>query len=260
MFLEQGADVHLKTEGECVEHAIYAAAVSRTQIERTRQVVVESEVDAVVSGQAYASVRRAWRTLATTEEDLLRSPRKYVVPGSSDAEFVAEIKFGASLKVRDITVGDVRAMQESRIGNRVAKTEIDKGRERIKSVCKMIAPVNRHVTGAQPFRGACRGDCDVQARAQVKSRLFCGIPETQIPIPHAARGSRACLRSGRLDEEVQYTHAHGKVLAKGVANGRVYVSDKPIRVAAALIGLCPREPLLLDAAFSCPLRHGLRHG
>ena len=43
---------------------------------------------------------------------MLRPPWKYVVAGGSDTEFVAQIEFGASLKVRDIAVGDVRAVQE----------------------------------------------------------------------------------------------------------------------------------------------------
>ncbi len=58
MALEQRTYVHLNAEGERVEHAVHTAAVSRTQVERARQVVVDSKVDPIISGQAYASFRR----------------------------------------------------------------------------------------------------------------------------------------------------------------------------------------------------------
>jgi hypothetical protein len=57
-FLKQGADVHPNAEGKRVEDAVQTAAVSRAQIERARQVVVDSEVDPIISGQADAPFRR----------------------------------------------------------------------------------------------------------------------------------------------------------------------------------------------------------
>src|SRR5438132_3598789 len=180
-------------------------------------------------------------------ERFAAAPWKYVVAGSSDTEFVAQIEFGASLKVRDIAVGDVRSVKEPCVGNRVGKADIDKRREQIKFVGKMIAPVHRHVASAEAFRGACRWGRSVQARAEVKSRPFRDIRETQIRISHTTRGGRACLRSRWLEEEIRYTHVHGKVFAKRVTNGRVCVRDKPIGVAASFIGLCPRESILLRA-------------
>lgn len=59
MALEQRANVHLNAERERVQHVVHAAAVSRTQIKGARHVVVESEVNAVVSRQAYAPFFRA---------------------------------------------------------------------------------------------------------------------------------------------------------------------------------------------------------
>ena len=58
-FLEEGADVHPNAEGKRIEGAVHTAAVSRAQIERARQVVVGSEVDPIVSREAYAPFRRA---------------------------------------------------------------------------------------------------------------------------------------------------------------------------------------------------------
>src|SRR5215469_64405 len=221
MALEQRADVDLNAEGKRIEHVVHTAAVSRTQVERACQVVVESDVDPVVPGQAHAPSRRARRTLVATNEDLLRSPRKYVVAGTSDTEFVAEIEFGACLKVGDIAVGSVRAAQEPRVRNRVAKSKIDEGRDRIKSVGKMIAPVNGHMTSAQSLRGACGRERAVQAGVEIKSTPFRGISETQVRISHAIRGGGAGLRGRRIDEEIWHAHVHGKVFAKAVANGRV---------------------------------------
>src|SRR5215469_13900931 len=70
--------------------------------------------------------------LAAAKEDLLRSPREYVVGGSGDAELVANIKFGACLEVRNIAISDVRPVQKPRVRNRVAKTEIEKRCKKIK--------------------------------------------------------------------------------------------------------------------------------
>ena len=56
-FLEQGSHVHLKAERKCIEHAVHTAAVSSTQIKRARQVVVDSEIDPIISCQADAPLR-----------------------------------------------------------------------------------------------------------------------------------------------------------------------------------------------------------
>src|SRR5216683_4396273 len=123
----------------------------------------------------------------------------------------------------------------------------------------MIAPVNRHVASAQSLRAACRWNRALQARAEVKSRPFRGICETQVRISHAIRGGRSRLRSRRLEEEIRYAHVHGKVFGKGVANGRVYVGDEPIRISVSFIGLRPRESILLDT-IARPLWPSLSHG
>src|SRR5262249_40776144 len=176
------------------------------------------------------------------------------------AKFAPQIEFGASLKVREGAVRDVGAVQETCVGNRVAEAEINKGGERIESVGKMIVPVNCHVSRAQHLRRACGRERAAQAGAEIKSKPFRGISETQVRVPHAIRGGRARLRGRRLDEEVWYAHVHGKVFAEDVANGRVYVRDESIRVPAAFISLRPCESPLLDAAFTCRLRLGLGRG
>ena len=58
-FFEQGTDVYLDAEGKRVEDAVDTAAVSRVQIEHAGQVVVDSKVDPIVSGKAYAPFHRA---------------------------------------------------------------------------------------------------------------------------------------------------------------------------------------------------------
>ena len=94
VLLDQRGDVHGNAKREGIERAVNTSAVSRTQIERACQVVVESEIDSVVSGQACAAFRRTRGALATTEENLLRPPGEDVVAGSRDTEFVAQIEFG----------------------------------------------------------------------------------------------------------------------------------------------------------------------
>ena len=58
-FFEQGTDVYLDAEGKRVEQAVHTAAVSGSQVERARQVVVDSKVDPIISGEAYAPFHRA---------------------------------------------------------------------------------------------------------------------------------------------------------------------------------------------------------
>src|SRR5215471_7988409 len=124
----------------------------------------------------------------------------------------------------------------------------------------MVVPVHGYVASAQSFLTACDWDRAVDACAEVESRPFRGISETQIRISHAIRGGGARLRGGRLDEEIRNAHVHGKVFAKAVADCRVYVSDEPIGVAAAFIGFCPCDTLLLAAAFTGPQWYGLGLG